>query len=156
MMSCSWASRTVSPVPGEQPLILQLLDDRLLCRGQPFAGHRPTGRETVLAQRDKARQQPLQDRSAISREQRLGGLGPPDDRALDPADPLVVGIGERDPVLLHYQVVHLTQREGHERQRVHGLSAASPYRVVDEAADQARLEGQVSAPGGPLDHRGQL
>ena len=86
--------------PGEEPLILQLLDDRLFCRGQPFAGHRPAGRETILAQGDEARQETLQDRSAIWREQRLGGLGPPDDRTLDPADPLVVGIGERAPALL--------------------------------------------------------
>ena len=111
------------------------------------------GRETVVAQGNEPRQETLQDQSALWREQRLGGLSPPDNRTLDPADPLVVGIGERAPALLYRQVIHLTEREGQERQGVHRFPVASPYGILDETAGQARHEGQVSAPGRPFDHR---
>lgn len=49
----------------EEPLILQFRDDRLFGQGQPCTWHWPAGRETLLAQGDKARQETLEDESAV-------------------------------------------------------------------------------------------
>ena len=135
----------------EEALVLEHVHDDGLRRIQPIPGNRPPRGSAVFAEHDEARQEAGEHRAAAWREQRLGSFCAFRDGTFYATDLLVVGFGDCGPAVAGRKVVHLAQREGQERQRVDGFSAAPPHSVLDKVRDEAGLEGEAGVPGRTLD-----